>query len=349
MKNYEDYKLLEGEFGEQVNLIDITKKIILNTYGGDISLGFAAYDLLKPIEDSEAGVVGVCASSGTIALLGASNRWGTKNSKFAIHNPWGQPKGDAAKLQQVATALKAEEEKLINLYIQELNIEEGEIRQIMNNAELFDAEEALRIGLIKEIKEDQLSTIEGKDAKEVFFNLKNSEMNKQELQAEMKTGFDGIFDRLKNLLPTKFKNILLKDANGVELDFDVETAEEIIEGTTVTADGTPASGTFVMSEGITIIAESGKVTKVEVPVDEMAVVTAENEALKAEIETLKGSVDSKDEEIKNLASGVKETKVEIEKLQNVFSEKIKNFASPGSTDEEDKSKPKTRSAFKKSE
>jgi ATP-dependent Clp protease protease subunit len=85
----EGYKILEGEIGWDIALNDVANKdkFIINSYGGDLDAGYAIHDYLKTNKNSEVGVMGVCASSATLILLGASKRWGTKNSQFLIHNP----------------------------------------------------------------------------------------------------------------------------------------------------------------------------------------------------------------------------------------------------------------------
>lgn len=348
MEKFEGYKLLEGEFGEQINLADFTDKNIIRSYGGDLETGFAAYDMLKRSNGSEVGIVGVGASSATVALLGASVRWGTENSKFAIHNPYAKPTGDAEKLRETANRLEEEQNKLVVLYKNELLIDEVEIKQIMQKGELFGSAEALRIGLIQFIKVDDMGTIKGHTAKEVFFNLKESEMNKEDLNKELETGFEKFFNKMKDIFQVKVKNLLVKAVSGEELDIDVETIEQIEEGVAVMLDGSPATGEFVFEDGTTIKVEAGKITKVIPPAeDELAIANAKIEELQGKLDESEKAKNESEEAIQNQMKVYKSAKKELDEFKNIFSEKINNLAIP--EDKIEKKVEKVRKPFKKKE
>lgn len=334
-------KLLEGEFGKEITLeaIQDEDKFLLNSYGGSLDMGYAMHDNFKS-RNIEVGVNGVCASAGTIAILGATNSWASENSKFIIHNPWGEVTGDAKKLSQTATELKAAQDLLVAFYVNNLNATHDEIVQMMDSEESLSAQRALEIGLIKEVRVDSLPKIQGKTAKEMFYNLITEKMSisKEQLDTELKSFESSFFDKIKNFF--KPKNLLLKDTEGQELTFDVESEDQIAVGVTATAAGTAANGEYMMADGKAYVFEAGKLMEIKEPApDEMEALKAENENLKAQIAEKETSIQNLKVDFEAKLGGLKS---EVEGFKNVFSKKIVNVVVPV-----EKAEPSTsRKAFK---
>lgn len=336
----ENYKFLEGEVGWEITLADVANqnKFIINSYGGDVDAGYAVHDYLSHTANSEVGVMGVCASSATIILLGASKRWASKNSIFLIHNPWTMSVGDSSELSKTAEELKGVENKLVGLYNEKLNASEEFIRDLMKEERFIDAQEALDLGLINEIREDELQPLEGETAKAMFFNLKRSnKMTKEELKKELESSEKSILNKITNFLKGKgqIKAIVLQDATGSEIDFDVETEEEIAIGVTATVDGTAANGEYTMPDGNIYVFENGTLTEINMPGDdnneEMEALKAEIEALKAEKAESEASHETAIAEVKNqYESKLNEIKAEVAEIKNTFSGKISALDIPDS-------------------
>lgn len=330
----EGFKTLEGEVGWEIKLEDANNqsKFLVNTYGGDLYTGWGIYDYIKGLPEAEIGVMGVCASSGTIILMGTKNRWGTKNSKYSIHNPWTFAQGDAQSIMKTAEELKAEQEKLVALYVSELLINEEEIIALMKEDKMIDSTEAERIGLIKEIREDKLEPVTGENAKAMFFNLKRETMNKENLTKEDSTkimgGIEKILNRITSILPKKVVNLVLKDTGGTELDFDVEAVEEIVVGTKVTA----PDGSYIMEDGTTYVIASNEVAEIIPPAeDEMAKKDEEIEALKAELAASTTASAEKDTQIENLNTEMESVKADVLTIKNMFSKPVNNNVKPSGT------------------
>ena len=333
----ESYKILEGEFGKDITLSAIQgfDKFKINSPGGGLQDGYLLHDEFNS-NKSEVGVVGLCASAGTIALIGAAkngNAWGSKNSEYLIHYPWGGVEGTAEDMYKTANELQAAQDKLINFYKQNLNIEDEELIYFCENEIPFGSAKALEIGLINEIREDDLKPLKGKTIKEKFYNLKIETMSKEtiskeDLNKELEGFGSKILDRIKNLLPS-FKNLVLKDTAGTELDFGVEAVEEITVGTKVNAE----DGEYIMEDGTVYVIAAGEVAEIKPPEpDEMEALKTENQALKAEIEanktTNEATLAEKDEQIRNLTTSVEEIGKEVESFKNIFSKKITNSVTP---------------------
>lgn len=352
----ENYKILEGEVGWEITLSEMagSDQYIINSYGGDVDAGFAIHDYLKQRNNSDVGVMGVCASSATLILLGAAKRWATKNSVFLIHNPWTVTAGDSKDMQKVASELQEVQNKILNLYEKELTVDRGLIEDLMFADKFIDASKALEIGLIHEIREDDSEKPEGETAKAMYFNLKKKKMSvknvtKEELEAFEKQG-NSLMDKIKNYLGNRVKAIVLKDSNGSELDFDVETEDQIAVGTSATVDGSAASGEYVMASGETYVFEDGVVAEIKPAEDEeggeMEALKAENEALKAKIAESETASAESETTIQNLKAKVQDgeaLKNELEKMQKAYSKPISNLSTPEGKEEKTE---KSNKAFK---
>lgn len=346
-----DYNLLEGEIGWDINLSDVQNKskFVINSYGGEILAGFAMYDYLSLVEGSEVGVMGVCASSATIVLLGAKNRWATKNSKFLIHNPWTATVGDSNQLQHTAAELKELQDRLVGIYAKHLNGTEEFIRDLMLEERFITADEALDLGLIQSIREEKSDRVpEGKTAKAMFYNLKREKMStisKEELSNELNKFENTFLAKIKNLF-VKAKNLMMKDTDGNELELSVDTEEEIAVGITATVDGAPAEGEYVMPDGKTLKFEAGTLTEIMEPqpnqptVEELqakiAELEAQNSAMVAENETKANEIKAEYETKLNAV------KAEFDSFKNKFSGKVNNLNIP----EKNKTNNGVRKAFK---
>jgi ATP-dependent protease ClpP protease subunit len=351
----ENLPIIAGEVGYDIMLSDFTSssKFILNSYGGEVNEGFAIHDYLRGQTDSEVGVIGVCASIATVILLGAKSRWASPNSMFLIHNPWSITAGDASELVKTADELKALQDRLVALYVRFLNIPEAEIVDLMVNETRMDAEKALGIGLIHEIRtdwsgvENGSEVLEGETAKAMFYNLKRIKMttvSKNELKDELKAFEESFFTKVKNLFkPIRAVALLVKDVNGQEIDFDVETEDQIAVGTKATVNGDPAKGEYVLADGRTLVFESGIVTEIKEPstvpgttVEELQSEIVSLEAQLAEQKTANALLRSDYEKEVNILAA------DFAKFKNTFSGKIDHINMPEKKDEN-----VSRSAFKK--
>ena len=113
----------------------------------------------------------------------------------------------------------------------------------------------------------------------------------------------GIIEKvMKKLGFSKAKMITITAADGTILDFgeDIQEESQIVEGTTATVDGTPASGDYVLTDGRTLVFTDGAVTEIK-----------EAEAEES-VEDLKAQIAAKDTEIANLkATSAKAEKARV--------------------------------------
>ena len=135
---------------------DLPIYLYINSPGGEITSGFAIYDTAKFIKPEIYTVVtGLAASMGSLIALCAEkkNRLAFPNSRFLIHQPLisGLLRGTASDIEIHAKDIVAMKEKINRLYAEETGRPYDEIKRATDRDKWFDADEALKFGLINKI------------------------------------------------------------------------------------------------------------------------------------------------------------------------------------------------------
>jgi ATP-dependent Clp endopeptidase proteolytic subunit ClpP len=128
----------------------------IHSRGGDVTEGFAIYDYLRSLKKPVTTVIdGLCASIATIIALAGDKRKIQPNSEFYIHNPWGNVSGNYTSVNQYAEELKKAEERILNFYYQHTKGDPDNLRELMDNQTTLSASEALGLGFVTEIVEQE--------------------------------------------------------------------------------------------------------------------------------------------------------------------------------------------------
>lgn len=124
-----------------------------NTIGGDLFDGLAIHNALNRLgERCTARIDALAASAGSVAACGAHRVVMASNAMFMIHNPWTYIAGDAEGLRKVADVLDQTLEAIIAAYkAKSPDIDEVELRRMVNAETWLTAQEALALGLADEI------------------------------------------------------------------------------------------------------------------------------------------------------------------------------------------------------
>lgn len=321
-------KILQGEIGYEITLNDFQgqNSILINSIGGSLFEGLAMYDYVKS-NDINVGIIGVCASAATLPLIASKNPWGTPNSRYLIHNPWNMEIGDADAMEKNAKFLRAEQERALNLYVTHLNGSKEEIQALMNEERILDADEALQLGLIKEIKNinQESEQPEGSDIKNLFTNFK-MKIDMQEKDKEKLSGIESKLDKLIANFKALFspRNIMVSDTNGNELEFtEAETAEQITTGQPVNVNGEPGkTENYTMQDGTVYVITDGVLTEIQKPAEEgneeMEALKAEKEQLTAELAEVQNSLKSVEIERDKLKNSLQDVNSQFETVRNEF-------------------------------
>ncbi|TWR83880.1 head maturation protease, ClpP-related [Pseudomonas saxonica] len=129
--------------------------VAFNSIGGDLFDGLAIHNALSRLGERCIGRVdALAASAASVAVCGAHKVVIASNAMLMIHNPWTYAAGDAENLRKVATALDQAMEAIIAAYKAKApNIDEEELRRLVNAETWLTASEAVALGLADEVGE----------------------------------------------------------------------------------------------------------------------------------------------------------------------------------------------------
>ena len=316
--------ILEGEIGLDITLSSFkgVESVLINSPGGSLFAGLAQYDYIKG-SGVEVGCIGVCASAATLPLLASEKRWGTPNSRYLIHNPWNMAIGNADDMQRTADDLRLEQNRALDLYMTSLIGTREEIAALMDAEKILTADEAMAIGLIKEIRtlnQKDEPKPDGSDIKNLFTQFKMFyDMDKTDVKKEL-SGIRAMLDSLMKFISPKM--LVVQDVNGVEIDFGTSATseEEIKVGVTATIDGKPAQGDIVTKTGETWFFDGGELKEIKPSDgdDEMAALVAENAELKAQIQNLETEKTGIQNKMDGMATELKAVNTRFEAFSKAF-------------------------------
>ena len=129
--------------------------VAFNSIGGDLFDGLAIHNALSRLGERCTGRVdALAASAASVAVCGAHRVVIASNAMLMIHNPWTYASGDAEDLRKVATALDQAMEAIIAAYKSKApDIDEVELRRLVNAETWLTANEAVALGLADEVGE----------------------------------------------------------------------------------------------------------------------------------------------------------------------------------------------------
>ncbi|MCG8294267.1 head maturation protease, ClpP-related [Pseudomonas entomophila] len=127
--------------------------VAFNTIGGDLFDGLAIHNALSRLgERCTARIDALAASAGSVAACGAHRLVMASNAMLMVHNPWTWTSGDAEDLRRVADVLDQTFEAIIAAYKAKApDIDDAELRRMVNDETWLTAQEALALGLADEV------------------------------------------------------------------------------------------------------------------------------------------------------------------------------------------------------
>lgn len=300
---FKDIDAFCESIAEDDNEIDIR----LHCDGGSVTEGWAIYDRLRATgKEITSTVEGNCASMATIVLMAApkERRRAYENAHILVHNPW-MPvcdMADADELQRMSNDLRAEQDKMIDLYVERCGCEREEIQALMNEDRYIDAEEAMKYGIIGVV----VPPISA-GTKKSFSNHKNEKRSMS------------IIDKLKKAFAKALDEVELEGMELNTADGDVLRVERE-DGEPQVGDKATPDGEFLMPDGTTIVVVEGVIT--EIRPEETPAEGVEGNDKKGEDDTTE--LDDRDEEEERLRERIAELEKENEELRQQLEEKEKN-------------------------
>jgi ATP-dependent protease ClpP protease subunit len=252
----------------------------IHSNGGSVFEGFAIHDFLVNTGKKITTVVeGLCCSIATVIFMAGTERKLTENSRFLIHNPWGNGEGDAAYFRQYADELQDEQSRLLNFYKQQTGASSQILQSYMTAEKLMSPELAVELkfatGIIDTVKAMALYRNQLHNPYQVTQQTNtNMDKTKNNRLAGRTGGFNQLIAGLKNLVKD-FNN----DAQAIQAanktltgdDGDLYFDGDLTEGTAVFSDDAMtvpvADGDYEFEDGTAISVAQGLVTDVTQPSD----------------------------------------------------------------------------------
>ena len=280
-------------------------EVRLHCDGGSVTEGWAMYDRLRSTGKEITCIVeGNAASMATVILMAApkERRKAYENAHILVHNPWAvvMTAADADDMQKMANDLKAEQERLVNLYVERCGVDRDTIQSLMDEDKFITAAEAKELGIIGEI----IPPISAK----VRTTTNPINMNEVNVKASLldrmlaKLGFKTL-DEAASL---EIKALELNTADGQTLTIERE------EGQPQIGDAASPDGEWLMPDGTTIVVENGVITDIKQKED--APEANADDDKKGEVDPTTEE-DDKDEEMERLRERIAELEKENEELR----------------------------------
>lgn len=128
--------------------------LAMHSAGGGVPDGIAIYNLLRAAPMPIAVYnIGVIASAAVLAFLGAPTRYSTAESCFMVHDVTGPVVGvNAVQTKTIAKSIEGDDKRNRTILKAHLAIQPATLAKMKVSHVFWDATEALKIGLIHEVK-----------------------------------------------------------------------------------------------------------------------------------------------------------------------------------------------------
>ena len=127
-------------------------KLHINSYGGSVFAGLAAYDYIASSKvPVETVIDGCAASAATLMSVAASHRSMHANACMLVHQLSGHMWGKFQAMEDDMENSKMLMEKIKSIYRKHTKIPEDKINEILKRDLWWDAEQCLEYGLVDEI------------------------------------------------------------------------------------------------------------------------------------------------------------------------------------------------------
>jgi len=148
--------MTSGDFIRDLKAVDDGVSQIhvhFDTEGGDLFDGIAIHNTLRALGERCTGYIdGACFSAGSVAVCGAHRVVMADNAMLMIHNPWTWMAGDSDELRKMADMMDKAFEGIVASYQHRaLNVDDAELRRMINDTTWLTSAEALTHGFVDEV------------------------------------------------------------------------------------------------------------------------------------------------------------------------------------------------------
>jgi len=284
--SYKDISEFIAGMGADDTQIDIR----LHCPGGSCIEGWAMYDALRRSgKEIGATIEGECSSMATIILLAApkERRVAYKNAHICIHNPAVETLNvdafqrltadklelTAQEILHQAKALRQEQEKILDLYVERTGASRKTLKALMDKDTLMDAQQAQELGFISQI----LVPTTAKRQNSQYHTNSLSQLNDMTRKEKKIALKEGLFSRLlakaglARIEDLKIIDQIITAANGSEFTVEREAGDPQV-GDTAYPDGS-----YVLSDGTTVVVAGSVITDIVAPTELVLTPTPETQ------------------------------------------------------------------------
>jgi ATP-dependent Clp protease protease subunit len=130
-----------------------TLLITINSNGGDVTMGFAVYNMLSRWPHKKiVRVDGLAASMASVIAMVGDEIVMPSNSLMMVHNPWGSVGGSAEQIKSFGTALEMMKQNIIGAYVKRTQLTIEKVRALMDAESWLSAAEAVRLGFADRVE-----------------------------------------------------------------------------------------------------------------------------------------------------------------------------------------------------
>jgi ATP-dependent protease ClpP protease subunit len=308
-------------------------EVEIRSDGGSTSEARIIYDMLKNCGKNVITKGYKVNSSAVMIFLAGDERLIAENADFLIHPVWIDAMGlpwmlTGEDLQDFANEIKAEETKLIDLYVSVIGEDKrNEVMELMKDSTNLTNDKAIELGFATG-KLGKVAETKTENKRAVSFNnkmaaliIKNKSNQNQKEMSLLTETLNKINDTL-----SKFKNT---DEAKTEDSDKLNMSAELSEGGSIYFDGELAEGVAVFTDeametpapdGDHLLADGRVVTVAEGMVSVIAAASAEDEPMP------EGDAENKDvDELKNTVATLTETVTAQTESINKIAETLKNM------------------------
>ena len=192
--------------------------IYINSYGGEVAEGLAIYNTLKRHNATVRTYCdGFACSIASVIFMAGDERIMSNASLLMIHNAWTNISGNANELRKQADDLEKITQASINVYLQDVNISEEELRQLLDNETWLTPQEAFEKGFATTITNEKKNESVSQDIRNYLMSMilerqeQEKEKKLEELHQKLK---EGEKEPNKQIISGSFFNAINKIVGG---------------------------------------------------------------------------------------------------------------------------------------
>ena len=146
--------LKAGDFQKQLEKVrGSALHISINSNGGDVTDGFAIYNMLARHSSRKVVTIeGIAASMASVIAMVGDTIIMPQNALMMIHNPWGSIAGGADQIESFGGALKRMQANIVSAYTKRTKQPADKIQAMMDRETWLTAAEAVELGFADKIE-----------------------------------------------------------------------------------------------------------------------------------------------------------------------------------------------------